>query len=70
MSNVIPFPPIKPPFLEVGPEAVDGYTHVIRYRDKRFRPIVFRRCVSKREALAAARDYGGYPIVQFKAGGR
>jgi hypothetical protein len=67
MSNVIPFPAIRPPFLEVGPEAVDGYTHVIRYRDERYRPMVFRRCMSDREALEAARDYGGYPIVGFAA---
>jgi hypothetical protein len=67
VNNVIAFPPIKPPFLEVGPEAVDGYTYVIRYRDERFRPMVFRRCMSKREALILARDYGGYPIVGFSA---
>ena len=52
MSNIIAFPPIKPPFLEVGSEAVDGYTHVIRYRDERYKSMVFRRCMSKREALA------------------
>jgi hypothetical protein len=67
MSNIIRFPPIKPPFLEVGPEAVDGYTHVIRYRDERYRPMVFRRCMSKREALKAAREYGRYPILGFAA---
>jgi hypothetical protein len=65
MSNVIQFPPIRPPFLEVGPEAVDGYTHVIRYRDERYRPMVFRRCMSQRDALDHARDYGGYPVVSF-----
>jgi hypothetical protein len=67
MSNIVPFPPTKPPFLEVGPEAVDGYTYVIRYRDERYRPMVFRRCMSKREALKAARDYGGYPIIGVAA---
>lgn len=65
MSNIIPFPLIMPPFLEVGPEAVDGYTHVIRYRDERYRPMVFRRCMSGEEALAHARGYGRYPIVGF-----
>ena len=68
MGNVIAFPPIKPPFLEVGPERVDGYTHVIRYRDERYRPMVFRRCMSKREALKFAREYGRYPIIGFAAG--
>jgi hypothetical protein len=67
MSNVIAFPPIKPPFLEVGPEAVDGYTHVVRYRDERYRPTVFRRCTSQREALVLARDHGRFPIVGFAA---
>jgi hypothetical protein len=70
VSNVIAFPPIKPPFLEVGPESVDGYKFVIRYRDERYRPMVFRRCMSKREAINVARDYGGYPIVGFTAGRR
>jgi hypothetical protein len=69
MSNIISFPPIKPPFLEVGPEHVDGYSYVIRFRDAKFRPMLFRRCSSRREALAYARDYGGYPILQF-AGAR
>jgi hypothetical protein len=67
MSNVIAFPPIKPPFLQVGPEAVDGYTYVIRYRDARYRSVVFRRCMSKREVLSVARDYGGHPIIGLAA---
>ena len=67
MSNIIAFPQIKPPFLEVGPEAVDGFTHVIRYRDERYSLMVFRRCKSMREALAMARDYSGYPIIGFVA---
>jgi hypothetical protein len=67
MTNIIAFPPIKPPFLEVVPEAVDGYTHVVRYRDERYRSRVFRRCMSKREALALARDHGGFPVPGFAA---
>ena len=63
MSKVISFPPIKPPFLEVGPEHVDGYCYVVRFRDAKFRPMVFRRCAFRREAIAAARNYGGADFV-------
>jgi hypothetical protein len=66
MNKVIAFPPIKPPFLEVGPEEKDGYTHVIRYRDEHYRPMVFRRCMSRREALKFAREYGCFPILGFE----
>ncbi|GMO40937.1 hypothetical protein TM233_58940 [Bradyrhizobium sp. TM233] len=62
-SNVVAFPSAKPPFLEVCPEEVDGYKFVIRYRDERYRPMVFRRCMSRREALQHARNYGGIPIL-------
>jgi len=57
MSNVVPFPPRKPPFLEISAEQCDGYAFAIRYRDEHYRQMVIWRGCSHAETTARAAEY-------------
>jgi hypothetical protein len=57
MSNIVPFPPRKPPFLEISAEQSEGYAFAIRYRDARYRQMVIWRGHSHAETAARAACY-------------
>jgi hypothetical protein len=70
MSNIVPFPPRKPPFLEISAERVDGYAFAIRYRDERYRQMVIWRGYSHAETTKRAADYAPsfrLPVVDLLA---
>jgi hypothetical protein len=72
MSNVIAFPPCRPPFLEIVAEAVDGYSYAIIWRDARYRPMVVWRGYSRAETIDRVNGYipsfGGLSVVDRAAG--
>jgi hypothetical protein len=69
-SNVIPFPPQRPPFLEISADHVDGYKFVIRYRDERYRQNPIWRGKTHKATVAAAAEYAPafqVPVVDMSA---
>jgi hypothetical protein len=73
MSNIVLFPPQKPPFLEISAEQCGGYAFAIRYRDERYRQMVIWRGYSHAETTKRAADYEPsfqLPVVDLSARSR
>jgi hypothetical protein len=72
MRNVLPFPPRRPPFLEIKAEVCEGYAYAIRFRDERYRALLIWRGKSRKAATLRAAEYAPafqLPVVDLSAPG-
>jgi hypothetical protein len=68
MSNVIPFPPHRPPFLEIVTERFEDCNYAVKYRDQHYRAMVIWRSrdhKSSAERAAAQAPAFGMPVIDL-----